>query len=137
MTLVPGTQISRYRVVARLGGGGMGEVYRARDLTLDRDIALKIVTPAGAANENAIRRFLREAQAASALNHPNIVSVFDVGECESGPFLVMELVEGRTLRDVVRGSPGVEALKQIGVQAPGAGQVAVGLVEVGLDRGRE
>ena len=117
MTLVAGTQISRYRIVARLGGGGMGEVYRARDLTLDRDVALKVVTPAGAANENTIRRFLREAQAASALNHPNIVSVFDVGECEAGPFLVMELVEGRTLRDVVRGAPGVEALKRIGAQA--------------------
>ena len=117
MSLLAGTQIGRYRVAARLGGGGMGEVYRARDTTLDRDVALKVVTPAGAANESTIRRFLREAQAASALNHPNIVSVFDVGECEAGPFLVMELVEGRTLRDVVRGAPGVEALKTIGAQA--------------------
>ena len=66
MSLLAGTQIGRYRVTARLGGGGMGEVYRARDTTLDRDVALKVVTPAGAANESTIRRFLREAQAASA-----------------------------------------------------------------------
>lgn len=95
----------------------MGEVYRARDLTLDRDVAIKIVAAEAVGEEGPVRRFLREAQAASALNHPNIISVFDVGECEAGPFIVMELVEGRTLRELLRTTPGVDALKQVGTQA--------------------
>lgn len=116
LTLAPGTHVGRYRIVARLGGGGMGEVHRARDLTLDRDVALKAVSADSARDESGVRRFLREAQAASALNHPNIVSVFDVGECEAGPFLVMELVEGRTLRELIRAAHGVDTLKQVASQ---------------------
>jgi len=79
----------------------MGEVYRAHDTTLERDVALKIISRGAASDPAAIRRFAREAQAASALNHPNIVSVFDVGDCDAGPFIVMEVVEGRTLRSLV------------------------------------
>jgi hypothetical protein len=94
----------------------MGEVHRARDLTLDRDVAIKIVAADVSRDEGMVRRFLREAQAASALNHPNIVSVFDVGDCDAGPFLVMELVEGHTLRERIRSAPGVDTLKQVGSQ---------------------
>jgi predicted ATPase len=116
VTLDPGSLVGRYRIVARVGGGGMGEVHRARDLTLDRDVAIKIVAADSARDESSVRRFLREAQAASALNHPNIVSVFDAGECEAGPFLVMELVEGRTLRELIRAAPGADTLKQVASQ---------------------
>ena len=94
----------------------MGEVYRARDLTLDRDVGLKVIASAAAVDDTAVRRFLREAQAASALNHPNIVSVFDVGDCETGPYIVMELVEGHTLRSLLHTAPGPETLKRVGSQ---------------------
>jgi adenylate cyclase len=116
VSLAAGTQVGRYRVVARMSSGGMGEVHRARDLALDRDVALKIVAAGSTHDRASVRRFIREAQAASALNHPNIVSVFDVGECEAGPFLVMELVEGRTLRELIHASHGLEVLKQVASQ---------------------
>jgi tetratricopeptide (TPR) repeat protein len=117
LSLSAGVQVNhRYHVVERLGGGGMGEVYRVRDTALDRDAALKIIGAAQAADPDAVRRFAREAQAASALNHPHIVTVFDAGECEAGPFLVMDLVAGRTLRSAIRESKGSIALIDIGRQ---------------------
>ena len=102
----------------------MGEVYRARDTTLERDVALKIITPDAARDPDAVRRFTREAQAASALNHPNIISVFDVGDCQAGPFIVMELVDGRTLRHILPEQSGLETLIQIGRQVARALAVA-------------
>ncbi len=93
MALSTGDKLGPYQILAPLGEGGMGEVYRARDTRLHRDVAVKILPQAfqsGAARE----RFQREARAASALNHPNICSVYDVGEAAGHPFLVMELLEG-------------------------------------------
>src|SRR5215813_12355098 len=94
MTLTPGTHLGPYEIVAPLGAGGMGEVYRARDTRLGRDVALKVL-PADIESDPARRaRFEQEARVLAALNHPNILGIFDIGES----YVVMELVEGSTLR---------------------------------------
>ena len=95
-TLV-GTTISHYQVLSLLGAGGMGEVYLARDPRLDRTVALKILPEELAADADLMQRFTREAKAASALNHPNVATIYDVGESDGIPFIVMEHVEGETL----------------------------------------
>src|SRR3954469_1342127 len=94
-------RLGPYRILAPIGKGGMGEVYRARDTRLDRDVAVKVL-PQAFQTEAARERFQREARAASALNHPNICVVYDVGEAAGHPFLVMELLEGETLREQFR-----------------------------------
>src|SRR6266699_4152558 len=97
-------RLGPYEILAPLGKGGMGEVYRARDTRLHRDVAIKVL-PQAFATEAARERFQREARAASALNHPNICAVYDVGEAEGHPFLVMELLEGNTLRERIAAKP--------------------------------
>ena len=104
MTLQAGFEIGPYRVLAPIGAGGMGEVYRARDTKLDRDVALKVLPPEVATAE-ALRRFEQEARAASSLNHPNIVAIYDVGRVESIAYIAMELVEGQTLRGLMANGP--------------------------------
>ncbi|MET0556563.1 MAG: protein kinase [Vicinamibacteria bacterium] len=99
MNLAAGTVVGPYEIVGPLGAGGMGEVYRARDGRLGREVALKILPPSVAGDEDRLRRFELEARAASALNHPNVVAVYDVGRHEGAPFVVSELLEGGTLRD--------------------------------------
>src|SRR5688572_6498933 len=98
MPLTPGARLGPYEIIAALGAGGMGEVYRARDARLDRSVAIKLLTTDAASDHHFRERFAREARAASALNHPNILSVFDVGRESAGDYLVTELVEGVTLR---------------------------------------
>jgi serine/threonine-protein kinase len=98
MTVIGLTLQNRYRLDAELGCGGMGTVYRAHDTLLDRDVAVKVLNDAGLGTEGRAR-LLREAQAAAKLNHPNIVAVYDAGEVSGTPFIVMELVEGTSLRD--------------------------------------
>ena len=101
--------IGPYEVLEQLGSGGMGVVYRARDTRLQREVAIKVLsetllgpgTPGHATHE----RFLREARSASSLNHPNICTIYDVGEQDSKPYLVMELLQGRTLKEALRGTP--------------------------------
>ena len=100
-----GLRISHYRILRRLGSGGMGEVYAAEDERLRRDVAIKFISLGKAADENARRRFEREAQAASALNHPNICTIFEVSEHEGRPFLVMELLDGQDLRQACAVGP--------------------------------
>src|SRR5438105_11744478 len=97
MTLVPGTRLGPYEILAAIGAGGMGEVYKARDTRLKRDVALKILPESFAADPDRLRRFQLEAQTATALNHPNILVVHDIGD-EHAPYLVSELLEGQSLR---------------------------------------
>ena len=102
--LAPGSRVGRYEIVSPLGEGGMGHVYRARDTALDREVAIKLLNPTVLASEAGRSRFEREAQTAAALKHRNIVTVHDVGDDGGRPFIVMELVDGETLRD--RMTPG-------------------------------
>jgi serine/threonine protein kinase/Flp pilus assembly protein TadD len=104
MPLAIGEQLGPYEILAPIGKGGMGEVYRARDTRLHRDIAIKVL-PQAFATDDARQRFQREARAASALNHPNICAVHDVGEAAGHPFLVMELLDGKTLREYLDSKP--------------------------------
>jgi serine/threonine protein kinase/Tol biopolymer transport system component len=101
MPLGTGTRVGPYEVLAPLGAGGMGEVYRARDTRLGREVALKVLPAELAGDGDRLARFEREARSASALNHPHIVTVYDVGRADSVSYIAMELVDGRTLRDVL------------------------------------
>jgi serine/threonine-protein kinase len=105
LTLSPGTRVGPYEIVAPIGAGGMGEVYRARDPKLDRDVALKILLSDLASSSEHLRRFEYEARAASALNHPNIVSIYDVGRDGNHAYIAMELIEGKDLRDLTADGP--------------------------------
>ena len=104
MPISPGEKLGPYEILAPIGKGGMGEVYRAHDMRLHRDVAIKVL-PQAFATEAARERFQREARAASALNHPNICAIYDVGESAGHPFLVMELLDGKTLRDQIGSKP--------------------------------
>jgi eukaryotic-like serine/threonine-protein kinase len=113
--MMAGQTIGPYSIVAKLGEGGMGEVYRARDPRLHRDVALKLLPPTFATDPDRLARFTREAQTLAALNHPNIAQIYGLDETATGPVLVIELVEGETLaerisRDEGRGLPLDEAL---------------------------
>src|SRR2546427_10969214 len=100
-----GTSVGSYQIVTSLGAGGMGEVYRAQDTKLNRDVAIKVLPAAFSADAERLRRFEQEAQAAGALNHPNILSVYDVGTHDGAPYLVTELLEGESLRQHITRSP--------------------------------
>ena len=105
MQLVAGSRLSSYEIIAPLGAGGMGEVYRARDAALKRDVAIKVLPEDWSRDPERLHRFEVEAQSTAALNHPNIVSIFHVGQQDGCPYIVTELLEGETLRDRLRRGP--------------------------------
>ena len=105
MTLASGTKLGPYEISAPIGAGGMGEVYRARDTRLGRDVAIKVLPESLARDSDRLRRFEQEARTIAALNHPNILGIHDVGAHEGAPFLVSELLEGQTLREKLEAGP--------------------------------
>ncbi len=117
MNLTRGTKLGPYEIVSLIGAGGMGEVYRARDNRLGRDVAVKVLPAEFANHPERVRRFEQEARAAGALNHPNIVAIYDVGEHEGVPYLVTELLEGESLRELlVEGKFPIRRAIDIGAQ---------------------
>src|ERR1700687_3351213 len=105
MGIASGTRLRPYEILAPLGAGGMGEVYRARDARLGREVAIKLLPEAVASDPDRLFRFEQEARAASALNPPNIVTIYDVGQVDSVSYIAMELVQGKTLRDLLAEGP--------------------------------
>ena len=112
MSFAAETRVGPYKITALIGSGGMGEVYRARDTRLLRDVALKVLPASFTSDPERLRRFEQEARAVAALNHPNIVSVYDVGDAEGIHYIVSELLEGETLRQRILPS-GMPARKVI------------------------
>src|ERR1700730_3388043 len=105
MALTSGAKLGPYEIQAALGAGGMGEVYRARDSRLGRDVAIKVLAGDLGSDPTRLRRFEKEAQAASALNHPSIVTVYEIGSSGTTSWIAMELVEGKTLRQLLGAGP--------------------------------
>ncbi|MEO8577220.1 MAG: protein kinase [Gemmatimonadales bacterium] len=123
-SLEAGRTVDRYEVVARISAGGMGEVYRARDPLLERELVLKVLSQRTQFQADGLERFVREARAASALNHPNIVTIYAIGEADGCHFIAMELVKGRTLRQLGHDGAPAKVVAQVGSQAAKALAVA-------------
>ncbi|HEY7573983.1 MAG TPA: serine/threonine-protein kinase, partial [Thermoanaerobaculia bacterium] len=118
MTLSAGTRLGSYEVLAPLGAGGMGEVYRARDIRLGREVALKILPEEVSSDPRRMARFEQEARSASALSHPNIVTIHEIGESDGRSYIAMELVDGSTIRELVVAGPlPVRRILALGAQA--------------------
>src|SRR4051812_17293496 len=105
MTLQAGTRLGPYEILAVIGAGGMGEVYRARDARLNRDVAIKILPAGFSGDTERLQRFEQEARAAAALNHPNILAVYDLGTHDGAPYIISELLEGESIRECLHGGP--------------------------------
>src|SRR2546427_11853506 len=104
-SLLLGARLGRYEVKSQLGAGGMGEVYLAQDTKLDRRVALKILPADVAAHQDRMRRFVQEAKSASALNHPNIITIHEIDQTDAAHFIAMEFIDGETLRERLSGAP--------------------------------
>ena len=101
MSLSPNTTLGHYTIISKIGAGGMGEVYRARDTRLDREVAIKVLIAEVSSDSDRLKRFEQEARATSALNHPNIAHIYEIGESDGTNFIAMEFVEGVTLREKI------------------------------------
>ena len=121
MPIEKGTLIGPYEIVGWLGAGGMGEVYRARDSRLGRDVAIKLIPESLATDANRLRRFELEARAAGQLNHPNVLSVYDIGVHAGSPYIVSELLEGESLRSVLHRG-GEPLARSAALVCPASGQ---------------
>src|SRR5579884_4180859 len=120
-----GKTVAHYQILEFLGGGGMGVVFKALDTRLNRGVALKFLPPALSNSKSAVERFQREARSASSLNHPNICTIFDVGNHDNAHFIVMELMEGRTLKHLIEGEPmKAEQIIQLSIQIADALEAA-------------
>jgi len=116
----PGATLSHYRIISKIGAGGMGQVYRAQDTELGRPVALKFLFTELAAHQSRLNRFILEAKAASALNHPNILTVYEIGRAEGMTFISTEFVEGETLRHYMRRHPKLPEILDIAIQIASA-----------------
>src|SRR5438093_10826154 len=117
MMLSPGTQLGPYTIISALGAGGMGEVYRAKDTRLDRTVAAKILLAEVVQDPERLRRFIQEAKAASALNHPNVAHIYEIGEFDGIHFLTMEYVVGTTLDSCIKkDSLEIEKIIELAIQ---------------------
>src|SRR6516225_7551135 len=102
MSVATGSHLGPYEIQSLIGAGGMGEVYRAHDARLDRTVAIKVLPVSYSTDRDRLQRFAQEARSAAALNHPNILSIFDIGDSPGAPYVVSELLEGETLREVLK-----------------------------------
>ena len=125
MTITSGTQLGSYEITSLLGSGGMGQVYKARDLKLGRDVEIKVLREELASDPEQLRRFEQEARSASALNHHNIITIHDIGKQGDTPYIAMEFVEGETFREIL--SEGPLSVKRL---LPLAFQIAEGLAKL-------
>src|SRR5262245_27658153 len=114
-------EVAHYRVIDKLGAGGMGEVYLAEDTRLDRKVALKLLPVQFTQDADRVRRFIQEAKAASALNHPNIITIFEIGQTDGRHYITTEFIEGETLRQKLsRGPLAVHEMLEVAIQVAGA-----------------
>ena len=121
MTIAVGTHLGRYEIRSQLGVGGMGEVYLAQDTKLDRKVALKILPADVASDQTRMRRFVQEAKAASALNHPNILTIHEIDQTDSGYFIATEFIDGQTLREHLQRAPlKIREVLNVAAQVAGA-----------------
>ena len=119
MTIETGTKLGHYEIRAKIGAGGMGEVYLAQDTKLDRKVAIKFLNEEFSRDSDKLNRFIQEAKAASALNHPNILTVHEIGEIDGKNYISTELIDGQTLREHISQKEALQlnAILKIGVQA--------------------
>src|SRR3990170_6087557 len=115
MSMNPGIKLGRYEIRSKIGAGGMGEVYLAEDTTLGRRVALKLLPHEHTQDEERLRRFKQEAKSASALNHPNILTIHEVGEADGRHFIATEFIDGETLRASLRRAGGMEPSEAVNV----------------------